>query len=203
MNAIPTQELAATPLELLLVAERLFSAHGVAGVSTREIARAAGQKNHSAVAYHFGSKEGLAEELFIDGIARFNQGMIRKLKRSRNAEESVKDVVRYYCDWTARHRALARYLHSRNIDFSADARERLKAIHHDYITQVFGLFTNHVVSGEMRALPLDAYVPLISGPVQKFTRRWLSGQAESGSVISKDMKELFADAAWKSVRSRG
>ena len=63
MNAITAQELAATPLELLLVAERLFSAHGVAGVSTREIARAAGQKNHSAVAYHFGSKEALVEKI--------------------------------------------------------------------------------------------------------------------------------------------
>ena len=63
MNALTAQELAATPLELLLVAERLFSAHGVNGVSTREIARAAGQKNHSAVAYHFGSKEALVEKI--------------------------------------------------------------------------------------------------------------------------------------------
>ncbi|WP_279244206.1 TetR/AcrR family transcriptional regulator [Candidatus Litorirhabdus singularis] len=43
-------------LALLETAEQLFAEHGVDAVSTREIARTAGQKNHSAVAYHFGSK---------------------------------------------------------------------------------------------------------------------------------------------------
>jgi len=151
--------------------------------------------------HHFGSKEGIAETLFIEGIQRFNAGMIRKLKRSESAESSVKDVVRFYCEWTARNRSLARYLHSRNIDFSHEARTRLKIIHTNYINEVFRLFTDHVLSGEMRALPLDSYVPLISGPVQEFTRRWLSGQSSSGSTISHEMRELFADAAWKAVRN--
>lgn len=63
MSDIASLELAPTPLELLRVAERLFSIHGLDGVSTREIARAAGQKNHSAVAYHFGSKEALVQRI--------------------------------------------------------------------------------------------------------------------------------------------
>ena len=109
--------------------------------------------------------------------------------------------MRFYCDWTARNGSLARYLHSRNIEFSDVARARLRQIHERYINEVFQLFTIHVLSGEMRALPLDTYVPLISGPVQEFTRRWLSGQSGSGSSISREMKELFADAAWKAVKT--
>ena len=50
-------------LHLLLTAERLFAQQGVDAVSTREIARAAGQRNHSAVAYHFGSREQLVQTL--------------------------------------------------------------------------------------------------------------------------------------------
>ncbi|HEX4250494.1 MAG TPA: TetR family transcriptional regulator [Pseudonocardia sp.] len=40
-------------------AEQLFAAHGVDGVSVRQITRDAGQRNSTAVAYHFGSRDGL------------------------------------------------------------------------------------------------------------------------------------------------
>ncbi|WP_109507030.1 TetR family transcriptional regulator [Nocardioides speluncae] len=44
--------------ELLLAAERLVAERGIS-VSLREVAAAAGQRNNSAVAYHFGSKDDL------------------------------------------------------------------------------------------------------------------------------------------------
>jgi AcrR family transcriptional regulator len=146
--------------------------------------------------HHFGSKEGIAEELFIDGIARFNRGMLRRLKRSRGAEESVKAVVRFYSDWSMRNRALASYLHSRDIDFSEQARARLKAEYRSYLGSVFAWFAPFVRGGEMRALPPDAYVPLISGPIHEYVRRWLSGHYERPPGA---LKELFADAAWRAV----
>lgn len=45
-------------------AERLFADGGINGVSLREIAARAGQKNHFAVQYHFGSREGLVQAIF-------------------------------------------------------------------------------------------------------------------------------------------
>ena len=59
-----TAPVTATALQLLLTAERLFAEHGVAGVSLRQIAVEAGSANNSAVAYHFGSKEGLVQAIF-------------------------------------------------------------------------------------------------------------------------------------------
>jgi len=54
-------------LHLKQVACRLFAERGVDGVTVREIAEAAGQKNHAAVGYHFGSKEALIREVVLDG----------------------------------------------------------------------------------------------------------------------------------------
>ncbi len=49
------------------VARRLFAERGVDGVTVRDIAEAAGQRNHGAVSYHFGSKETLVREIIRDG----------------------------------------------------------------------------------------------------------------------------------------
>ncbi|MFW6093196.1 MAG: TetR/AcrR family transcriptional regulator [Pseudomonadota bacterium] len=173
-----------------------FSRVGIANTTIGDIQKAA-RCSVGSLYHHFGSKEGIAEELFIEGIGRFNRGMLRRLRRSRGAEDSVKAVVRFYCDWSTRNRALARYLHSRDIDFSPEARLRLKEIYQSYIREVFHWFAPFVASGEMRALPPDAYVPLISGPIQEYVRRWLSGQYERPP---RAVRELFADAAWKSVK---
>jgi AcrR family transcriptional regulator len=45
--------------QIIRAAERLFAAHGIDGVSLREINRAAGQSNTGAVQYHFGDRDGL------------------------------------------------------------------------------------------------------------------------------------------------
>ncbi|MFS3127552.1 TetR/AcrR family transcriptional regulator [Nocardioides sp. Bht2] len=49
---------------LVDAAERLFAEHGLDGVSMREIAKAAGQRNNSAVHYHFGGRDGLVRDVF-------------------------------------------------------------------------------------------------------------------------------------------
>lgn len=48
---------------LMNAAERLIAQHGIAQVSSRRIAEEAGNTNHSAVAYHFGSREGLLQKM--------------------------------------------------------------------------------------------------------------------------------------------
>jgi AcrR family transcriptional regulator len=190
---------AARRASVLEAALDCFSRSGIDGTTISDIQRAA-RCSVGSLYHHFGSKEGIAEELFIDGVSRFNRGMLRRLKRSGGAEASVKAVVRFYSDWSMRHRALASYLHSRDIDFSDDARRRLKEVYGSYLGEVFGRFAPFVVSGEMRALPADAYVPLISGPIQEYVRRWLSGHYTRPPGA---MKELFAEAAWRSVGYTG
>ncbi|MFI1464151.1 TetR/AcrR family transcriptional regulator [Nocardia carnea] len=62
---------------LLEAAEQLYAAHGLEGVSMRDIAAAAGHRNNSAVQYHFGSREGLLLAIF-----RFRMHTINEVRRA-------------------------------------------------------------------------------------------------------------------------
>jgi TetR/AcrR family transcriptional regulator, regulator of cefoperazone and chloramphenicol sensitivity len=48
-----------TRAKLIAAGEQFFATHGIHGAQMRDIVRAAGQANDSAVHYHFGSREGL------------------------------------------------------------------------------------------------------------------------------------------------
>ncbi len=67
--------------ELLLTAERLFAQDGLEAVSTRQIAREAGQKNHSALQYHFGDKAGLLAAILDYRLKPINQLRAERLEK--------------------------------------------------------------------------------------------------------------------------
>lgn len=53
---------------MLFAAERLFAEHGIEAVSLRQIASVAGHGNTNAVKYHFASKAGLVQAIFMHRV---------------------------------------------------------------------------------------------------------------------------------------
>lgn len=74
---------------------KLFAERGVDGVTVRDIAMAAGQKNHGAVGYHFGSKENLVRALVLDGAIAIDERRNAMLDaiEARGGPASVYEVV--------------------------------------------------------------------------------------------------------------
>ncbi|PZG20001.1 TetR/AcrR family transcriptional regulator [Nonomuraea aridisoli] len=70
---------AATRTAILDAAERLFAENGVAAVSNRQISEAAGQGNHFAVGYHFGTKADLVREIVRRHAAAIEHLRVRML----------------------------------------------------------------------------------------------------------------------------
>jgi AcrR family transcriptional regulator len=62
----------ATRVALMVAAETLFAARGIAAVTLREIQLAAGQSNTSVIGYHFTSREGLVRALIEYRHAELN-----------------------------------------------------------------------------------------------------------------------------------
>jgi AcrR family transcriptional regulator len=62
-----------TKARLMTAAEGLFAEYGIEAVSARQIALAAGQRNQSAIRYHFGSKDDLIVALHAQRIGEINE----------------------------------------------------------------------------------------------------------------------------------
>ncbi len=64
---------------LIAHAERLFAERGVEAVSLRDVASAAGQRNHSATQYHFGDRAGLIAAVYEARMRVVNERRLRLL----------------------------------------------------------------------------------------------------------------------------
>lgn len=78
---------------LVRAAEEMFAEHGP-GVSLRDIAIAAGQRNNSAVNYHFGSRDGLVTAVIERRTAAMEQARVRMLADAAGTEVALADLVR-------------------------------------------------------------------------------------------------------------
>lgn len=96
-NEIQTSEahLTTAAEAILKAAEKLFATKGLDLVSTREIARAAGQKNHSALQYHFGDRHELIDAILDYRMIPLNQRRLEMLVVIENAGQThnVRELV--------------------------------------------------------------------------------------------------------------
>ena len=93
MKSDPHRE---TAEKLLTAAEEAFARWGIERASIRQINELAGQKNTSAVRYHFGSKEGLLEALIERrmGVLEEERAAALSALREGSASPSIQDLVR-------------------------------------------------------------------------------------------------------------
>lgn len=98
MTAIPFSKRDDAKTRLILAAEILFAKGGIDGVSLREIASAAGQRNHHAVQYHFGNRETLVQAIFdfrMDQMEAMRGKMLEEARREGmlNDARTIVDII--------------------------------------------------------------------------------------------------------------
>jgi TetR/AcrR family transcriptional regulator, regulator of cefoperazone and chloramphenicol sensitivity len=76
----------ATRESLVRAAAELFAERGVDAARSRDIVKAAGQANDSAIGYHFGSRQGLLEAILDRHIERMERDRAADLPRLEGAD---------------------------------------------------------------------------------------------------------------------
>jgi len=72
-------------LKLILTAERLFSEHGIEGVSLRQIVSEAGLVNSYLIHHHFGDREGLVQAVYDLRLQDLDKGCRLRLEAVRRS----------------------------------------------------------------------------------------------------------------------
>ncbi|MFC9518954.1 TetR/AcrR family transcriptional regulator [Nocardiaceae bacterium NPDC056970] len=132
---------------ILLVAERLIAERGLHGVSAREIVRTAGQRNNSAITYHFGSWDGLLEAVWLEHIGSINE------VRARMLDEIADDAPNRL------DRLVAAYVHPFVTEIAARKPSYWARFNEQWLTGVHMDFVDRPTT----LLPDDARYPRIQG----------------------------------------
>ena len=182
---------------ILSAALQCFNEHGIENTTVQDIQLIA-KCSTGSLYHHFGSKEGIAACLFIETFKSMNAGVLAELQQCDDARSGVHVLVTQICQWVSGNTSAARFLlQSRDIQLSPDRQAELKHNYVEIMRAYFRWFTPFVEDGSMKSLPLDTYVPLISGPVQEYARRWLARQVDQSPA---SLNGVFSDAAWNAVR---
>jgi AcrR family transcriptional regulator len=182
---------------ILSAALECFTDQGFAATTVAEIRDRSGASIGS-IYHHFGGKEGLAAELYVEGLRGYQAGLLQALERAPDAEASIRGLVRHHLRWIEGNPKLAKFLMGRReTELRLATESRVRELNRGFFPRVGAWMEQHVRSGELRPLPPDLWEPLLLGPSQEFGRLWLAGRTR---ISLRRAERELAEATWSAVR---
>jgi AcrR family transcriptional regulator len=172
-----------------------FNDKGVAATTVDDVRRLSGASVGSLY-HHFGGKDELARELYVEILRDYHSGFLAVLRRERDPERGIKGLVRHHLRWVRRNPERARYL-LRGRPPESDA---MRELNRELFRATAAWLEPHVVAGRVRRLPLDLTYAILAGPAQEFSRHWLEGRMRSPA---REAERALADAAWRALADEG
>jgi AcrR family transcriptional regulator len=150
--------------------------------------------SNGALFHRFPTKEAIADALYVDSIADFQEGLWRLLARGpRSLRAAVRGTIAHQIEWIEANLERARFVYMRgtlegDAPASAELQEMNRKLADAYQAWVAPLIERGVVR-PMTMLVLNA---VVTGPTHAVARRWLAGHL--GAPLHDYLDEL-ADAA--------
>jgi AcrR family transcriptional regulator len=161
--------------------------------------RARSGTSNGALFHHFPSKEAIADALYVEAIASFQEGLWALVRRRPHSlRDAVRAAIAHQLSWTEQHADLARFVYLRgHLDWDSSGGAELAALNRELAAAYREWMAPLVERGEIRQTSMLVITALVSGPAHAIARRWLAGQVHSPLTAFAD--EL-ADAAWAGLR---
>jgi AcrR family transcriptional regulator len=179
---------------ILDAALEAFNRRGVSAATVEDVRRLSGASVGS-IYHHFGGKEELAAELYLQGLRSYQRGFLAVLRRERDAERGIKAMVRHHLRWVADNPEMTRFLFARR-----DDDERVHELNRETFAATAAWLEPHMRAGRIRRLPLTLVYAVVLGPSQELARHWLGGGVE---ISIRQAERALADAAWRAVAGEG
>ncbi len=197
-DAIPSPNRGSRQDAILSAALDCFAERGFAATTVEQIRQRSGASIGS-IYHHFGGKEGVAAELYVEGLRGYQDGFLSAIERHEDPQSAVRAVVRHHLRWVERNPRLAQFLMGRReTELRLATEARVRELNRAFFPRVMAWVETHAAAGKLRPLPADLWEPVLLGPSQEFARLWLAERARSS--LRRAEREL-GDATWAAVRS--
>lgn len=183
---------------LQAAALEVFNEVGVNAASIHDICARA-QVSIGSAYHHFGSKQGLADHLLIDGLQQHLDLLEPRLAVPGDARTGVVMLIHSLIEWVEAHPDWARYIYAvaDQLERAPAVAEQRAAINRRYAACVQQRFGADLDRGLLGRWPPVMMASLIIGPVHDYARRYLAGQV---STPPSEVAPYFVDAAWCLLR---
>jgi AcrR family transcriptional regulator len=195
--AVSPEERTLRPAAILAAALECFAQDGFAATTIEDIRERSGASIGS-IYHHFGGKEGLAAELYVDGLRGYQDGLLSALESHHDAEAGIHSLVRHHLRWVQRNPQLAQFLaNRRETELLAATEARVRELNRAFLPRVAAWVDRHVQAGALRPLPLDLWEPVLLGPSQELARLWLAGRTR---ITLRGAERDLAETTWRAVK---
>jgi AcrR family transcriptional regulator len=196
MNTIPSIPAATERKSAILSAAlAVFAEKGIEAATIDDI-RQRSQASVGSIYHHFGTKEGIAAALFMQGLDDYWAQLIERTAQAEDAERAIHAMIATHLEWVTANPELARFLFSRRQAVAPAHEQDVRELTAGHFKTLLDLLKPWFRQGILRRLPHELYAPLLLGPAQELARHWLSGRVK---LDPRSAIDELAGAAWRSL----
>jgi AcrR family transcriptional regulator len=173
-----------------------FTEKGITETNILEICKRS-QSSIGSIYHHFGSKDGLARAVYLEGIREYQRGLVQEIEKHKKARDGIFGVICYHMEWVEKNPAWTRFLfQKRHEDFMTSTGDKFAQMNQEFARRIAGWFRKHVDAGTIKFLPPDLYPCILLGPCQEFLLHYRQGYT---ITALKTAAREFGHAAWNAL----
>jgi AcrR family transcriptional regulator len=182
--------------DILSASLRCFLRHGVDAATIEQIRHGSGASAGS-IYHHFGSKQGIAVALYVEGQAELADVFRSAMKGQESLKEGIAAIIRGYCTWVAQNPDWAMYLlRVATADLSKTDAAAINEINLQIRDDLVQWLRPFAERGEVGELPEDLYTSVVHGASSHFARHWLAGRQQLDLLAAAAQ---LADSTWRAL----
>jgi len=192
LTATPSPD-ASTRTRILDASLGCFLKAGYEQTTVAAIRERSGVSN-GALFHHFPTKEAIADALYVEAIASFQEELWRLLaRRPRSLRGAVRGVIAHQIEWIEANVDRARFVYTRGtLEGDSPGSAELEKMNRKLVAAYQDWLAPLVERGLARPMSMLLLNAIVTGPTHAIARRWLAGQV---ATPLRDYIDELADAA--------
>jgi AcrR family transcriptional regulator len=128
--------------------------------------------------HRFATKEAIADALYVESMASFQDGLWRMLaRRPRSLRAAVRGTIAHQAEWIEANVDRARFVYTRGtLDVDSPGSAELEEMNRKLAAAYQAWLAPLIERGRVRPMSMLVLGAIVTGPTHSIARRWLAGR---------------------------